>query len=102
MKTTIESFKDAVGKKITVLKVTGPAHWASYFINGDSSSFDYYNTPDDKAGDRDQAAADKFAAWCGGPIVDCESETSFAWRHDATQFGVLACDVVEYIVHVYE
>jgi len=99
---TVETFKDAIGKRITVIEVTGPAHWASYFINGDSSGFDYYNTPNDKAGDRDQAMADKFANWCGGYIVDCKDDTSFAWRHDATQFGCLACDVCTYIVHVYD
>ena len=88
-------------KLIDELKVTGPAHWASYFINGDASSFDYYNTPDNKAGDRDQARADAFAKWaCGtdvpgahGEIVDYSDESFFDWSH--------ACDCVEYTVLIY-
>ncbi len=39
---------------------TAPAHWACYLINGDASGFDYSNTPNDNAGDRDQELCD---AW---------------------------------------
>jgi hypothetical protein len=97
-------------KLIDELKVTGPAFWASYFINGDASSFDYSNTPDNPdAGDNEQSQADAFLKWaCGtddpnthGEIVSCSDESFFAWRHDATQFGALACDCVEYTVLIY-
>ena len=97
-------------KLINELKVTGPAHWASYFINGDASSFNYSNTPSNPdAGDKERAQADAFLKWaCGtddpkthGEIVDCGEDTHFKWYHNACQFGVLACDCVEYTVLVY-
>jgi hypothetical protein len=77
--------------------VTGiaPSHWAPYFINGDPSGFDFSNTPTSNAGDLDKAHADAFAAYMGGPIVDCE-DYGFCWHHDATQFGALASDCQTY------
>jgi len=46
----------------------GFVYWASYLINGDSSGLE----------DSDIAQADKFAAWLGGNIVDCEEDSHFA------------------------
>lgn len=40
---------------IEVATLCMPAHWASYLVNGDASSFDYCNTPACAAGDRDLA-----------------------------------------------
>jgi hypothetical protein len=98
----VESFKDAIGKEIEVIEVIGPASWASYFINGDDG-FDYYNTRDNPdAGDKELAQADAFAEWCGGYIVGCSEESFFSSRHDASQFGVLACDCLVYTIHVYK
>ena len=42
----------------------GPAHWASYIINGDASSFDYYGDDDGT----DRAAADAFVKANGQPV----------------------------------
>jgi len=64
---------------------TAPSYWASYFINGDSSGME----------DSEIAAADQFAKWLGGSIVDCEDAGFMSW-HDARQFGVLAADCSTY------
>lgn len=46
--------------KIETKEVVGPAYWAVYLINGDASIFDYLNTPNDNAGDREQKQCDKW------------------------------------------
>ena len=42
--------------KIATFK--GYSYDASYYINGDTTGYDYSNTPDNKQGDRNQANAD--------------------------------------------
>lgn len=64
---------------------TAPSHWACYFINGDSSGMT----------DEEIAAADAFAEWLGGDIVDCE-DAGFMMHHDASQFGVGGADCQTY------
>lgn len=65
---------------------TAPSHWASYFINGDSSGME----------ESEIEQADKFAEWLGGSIVDCE-DVGFMWTHDAMRVcGALASDCQEY------
>lgn len=85
---------------IEVSKVTAPAHWASYLINGDASGFDYSNTPGDKAGDRDKAECDRWLAWLtteGWRVVSTDdNEPIFRRSNDA---GTLAGDCLTYIVH---
>lgn len=68
---------------ITTVTATAPAHWASYLINGDASSLDYYNTPTSDEGDKEIALADAFAKWIGGNIVDCSEDTFFSRYCDA-------------------
>ncbi len=68
-----------------------PSHWLSAIVNGDETSFDYYDDPQDYAA---------FQAFCEGEIPPMaivspiEDEGNFYWRHDATGYGVLACDCV--------
>jgi hypothetical protein len=64
---------------------TAPSHWASYFINGDDSGMDDFET----------AQADAFADWLGGNIGDCE-DAGFIHHHDARSFGALAADCQTY------
>lgn len=84
-----------------VTTATAPAHWASYLINGDASGFDYYNTPGDNAGDRDQAECD---AWTdrlykeGGWYVVSTDEEESTFRH-SNDAGTLAGDCLTYILH---
>lgn len=74
---------------ITTITASAPSHWASYFINGDSSGMD----------NAEIIAADAFAEWCGGDIVDC-GEEYFSWHCDARYVcpvdwqGATVCDYV--------
>jgi hypothetical protein len=71
MKTRIATFK-------------GYSADACYYINGDATGYDYYNTPDNPAGDRCKENADAVIEAMRadyGPsayIVDCGQETFFA------------------------
>lgn len=85
---------------IEVTTATAPAHWATYLVNGDATGFDYYNTPTDKAGDRDQARADAWVerlAKDGWRVVSCEGEPWFAHSCDAVRN--FNGDIIEYTLH---
>ena len=75
-----------------------PSHWLSAIINGDESGFDYYNDPGDfKA----------YQEFCKNEIpenaiLDFSDVSIFLKYHDAKPYGVLACDVTETLVTVYE
>jgi hypothetical protein len=83
--------------------ITAPAHWASYLVNGDASSFDYYNTPSNAAGDRDKALCD---AWLETLSADgwsvCSAEGEAYFTHNYPYFArdghVTAGDVLEYTI----
>jgi hypothetical protein len=75
-----EAFRFTTKRRSTMFDTitgTAPSHWACYFING--------------MDDAEIAAADAFAEWMGGYIVDCE-DTGFIHRHDAHQFYPFAAD----------
>lgn len=73
-----------------------PAHWLSAIVNGDETSFDYYDDPKDYAA---------YKAFCEHEVMDAtveiaeDSEAYFSSWHDATAYGVLPCDVVDCIFH---
>jgi hypothetical protein len=71
--------------KHEIITATAPSYWASYFINGDASGMEAAEIE----------AADKFADWLGGSIVDCEDD-GFRKYHDAYQFYPLAADCAVY------
>ena len=91
-------------KKIHTATFTGYSYDASYYINGDATGYDYYNTPNDKAGDRFQENADAVIEAMRadyGPsayIVDCGEETFFGMPDYGSQ---LKGDCVEYTI-VYD
>ena len=67
-----------------------PEHWASALINGDEDGYS----------DSELQAIDRFnydmierygQSWCMG--VDIHDGGDFRRYHDATRYGVLACDV---------
>lgn len=73
-----------------------PADWASYFINGDDSGY----------GDGQIIAMQAFEGdmierhglcWCVGVSDDGDD---FRRYHDATRYGVLACNVAEFTFDV--
>jgi len=73
-----------------------PSHWLSALINGDESSFDYYDDPADRRA---------YRAFCENEIpahasvsVDGDAEGYFCHSHDASGYGVKACDVVDCVV----
>lgn len=70
-----------------------PQHWLSVIINGDESSFDYY----DDSSKRDYRHYKQFVAGelsDGWGVSSCEEEGDFRAYHDASPYGVLPCDVV--------
>jgi|TARA_B100000085_G_scaffold171205_1_gene155807 hypothetical protein len=72
-----------------------PAHWASYLINGDATSFSL----NDDGGDAEIALIDEIVADIdtkGGALITCSEESFFSKYHDAQPYGVLACDCLEY------
>lgn len=77
------------------VEYTVPSHWLSAIVNGDESSFDYYN---------DEADYQAYLAFSEhevrNAIVEVVSDEGyFAKYHDARGYGVLACDVVDCIFH---
>ena len=72
-----------------------PSHWASALINGDYSGY----------GDEDVKAIDAFTDWMVAEYSKCwcltdgysdESSDDFRRYHDASRFGILACNVSEF------
>lgn len=61
---------------------TLPSHWASYLINGDSSSFSL----NDDGGNAELKMIDD---WCEannlGFCLDCTNEEEFSWHNDGPQ-----------------
>lgn len=69
-----------------------PSHWLSAIVNGDETGFDHSNDR------RDYRAYEAFCAeeLSGGwNVTNCEDEGGFAHSHDASAYGVLACDTTE-------
>jgi hypothetical protein len=65
-----------------------PAHWASYLINGDATSFSL----NDDGGDEEIAVIDQITDNIGLSPVSCSDDPVFMKYHDARPYGVLACD----------
>lgn len=69
-----------------------PAHWLSAIVNGDETSFDYYDDPKDYAA---------YKAFCEHEVRDAtvsladDAEAYFSSWHDAAAYGVLPCDVID-------
>jgi hypothetical protein len=68
-----------------------PKHWLSAIVNGDESSFDYYGDKRDYKHYR-QFVADELSD--GWNVATYEEEGGFSRYHDASPYGVLACDTV--------
>jgi len=65
-----------------------PAHWASYLINGDATSFSL----NDDGGDEEIAVINQIIDNIGLSPVSCSDDPVFMKYHDARPYGVLACD----------
>ena len=81
--------------KFSETELTIPTHWLSAIINGDETSFDYYDDP------ADYDAYQRFTAEEIGSATVClpdEWEPEFLRYHDAQPYGVLACDCVRAVL----
>lgn len=78
---------------------TLPAHWAPYLINNDPSSFSL----NDDGGDAEIALIDGLLENEGlGHCVGCGDEPEFRKWHDATAYGALAGDVLDFTFELIE
>jgi hypothetical protein len=80
----------------TTTELLVPAHWLSAIINGDESGFDYYDDPVDYAAY--QAFMENEIGTATVTTVEDDSEPQFYRHHDASGYGVLACDCVPILV----
>ena len=92
-----------LNRRVFLLMVTEkydlPAHWASYLINGDATSFSL----NDDGGDAEIALIDEIVADIdtkGGALITCSEESFFSKYHDAQPYGVLACDCLEFTFYL--
>lgn len=73
-----------------------PAHWLSAIVNGDETSFDYYDDPKDYKA---------YKLFCEHEVLDAivevpdDAEAYFSSWHDATAYGVLPCSVIDCTFH---
>lgn len=70
-----------------------PAHWASYLINGDATSFDLYDDGDAEIKRIDDFLKRNNLRLC----MDCTDEEEFSWNNDA---GELAGSTAEFTFEV--
>lgn len=76
--------------RFEAMTLSVPSHWLSAIVNGDESSFDCYGD----AGDyRAYKAFSKGELSGGWSVTSTAEESEFSKSHDATGYGVLACDV---------
>jgi hypothetical protein len=92
MEAQAEAINADPSSKFEAKTVDVPEHWLSAIVNGDETSFDYYDDPQDYKA---------YQAFCneelgdGWSVSSHEEEGSFAHSHDASPYGVLPCTVVQ-------
>lgn len=77
------------------IEYTVPSNWLSAIVNGDETSFDYYDDPKDYRACK---------AFCRHEVKDAivevvSQEPYFSRSHDAEPYGVLPCYVADCIFH---
>ena len=80
-----------VKNKMKTITLNLPDFWATALFYDDVSGFEY----------EDEMQFQEFCQWAlknygTSEPVDMDEETSFSKYHDATKFGVLACNVHKY------
>lgn len=75
---------------------TLPAHWASYLINGDGSSFSLYDDGDEELASIDRWLEANNLGFC----IDCSGEAYFSWCNDGP--SDLAGDMLDYVFEVLQ
>lgn len=72
-----------------------PEHWLSAIVNGDETGFDY------SGDERDYRS---YKAFCEGELSDVwqvssySEESEFSHNHDASPYGVLACNIINCVI----
>jgi hypothetical protein len=87
-----EAINSDLNSKWEAITLDVPQHWLSAIVNGDESSFDYYDDPVDHKAYKQFCAGELSDGWS---ISAYESEGQFSRSHDATAYGVKACAVVQ-------
>lgn len=77
-------------RKIKTLTLELPAHWACAFMYGEEVSYD------EEQAQFDAFVDDMVRTYGSCHCVDVSEDTYFKWHHDASAYGVLACDVAEF------
>ena len=75
-----------------------PDHWICALINGDETSFDYYDDPKDYESYQ-QFCQKELPPGCIISVVD-DSEGNFMKYHHARDYDVLACNCTQIVVTV--
>lgn len=73
---------------------TLPAFWASYLINGDASGLE-----DNEALQIEAFISGESLPW---GCLSCSDSPEFRHIHDASNYGVLACDCLTYTFEVQQ
>jgi hypothetical protein len=78
--------------KFETIEYTVPAHWLSAIVNGDESSFDYYDDEEDFAAYQSFCETEVRDA-----IVEVVGEESYFSHHN--DGGILPCSVYDCLFH---
>ena len=78
-------------KKLKSYTLMLPAHWAVALVNGDESGME-----DDDIMQLNEFIDDMVRNFGSCHCVDVSEDTEFRNYHDASPYGVLACDVAEF------
>lgn len=78
-------------RKIKTITAMLPAHWACALVNGDESGMD-----DEEIAHLNEFVDDMVRTYGSCHCVDVSEDTQFSNYHEASHYGVLACDVAEF------
>ena len=98
--TIADSFTPKIARQFT-LEI--PSHWLPAIINGDETGFSYSDSSD-YSNSEDFKAYQEFCEneIPENAILDPSDISIFLKYHDAKPYGVLACDITETLVTVYD
>ena len=78
-------------RKIKTLTYMLPTHWACPLVNGDESGME-----DDEIAMLNEFIDDMVRVYGSCHCVDVSEDIEFSNYHDASHYGVLACDVAKF------
>ena len=78
-------------RKIKTITYMLPTHWACALVNSDESGME-----DDDIAQLNEFVDDMVRTYGSCHCVDVSESSEFSNYHDASHYGVLACDVAEF------